>query len=245
LISNAWQYRSYTYTIGASSPPGAPTSAQPLEQTQDHYVYNDNKPQTWTYVLLCGDGTECGDASRIVDGTLSVGADISAALASVDNVHPARFQVTFKANYNASPVTRDLTFSYTSANPPHAAFPITIPQALHVYDATPHIDFIQQYPPASPGGPFWITLYGNNFGPSAASGAVKVCSHSAPDACKDHTANEISVSTSAPPYSYWSNGQVNVLLTPAQNTAGVYDVQLISGGASPGLGFQPAPQSQT
>jgi hypothetical protein len=89
-----------------------------------------------------------------------------------------------------------------------------------------------------------VTLYGTNFGP--APGSVAACAQGATpcNGTPDMSVTVAAGHTSACPYCYWSDTQVNVLITPSPTSSGIYDLQLTSGGESPGLGFQAKPAGQ-
>jgi 3D (Asp-Asp-Asp) domain-containing protein len=125
-----------------------------------------------------------------------------------------------------------LNFTYNGTEGPYTLSA----DGLTVYDATPQIFYLQQ-DPADPSGSFYVEIYGINFGQN--TGTVAVC------ATGDNPCTSTpDVAVSNGPYPYWSDNQVNVLLTPTPTASGTYDVQITSRGEA-GNGFQPAPQQRT
>jgi hypothetical protein len=156
---------------------------------------------------------------------------------------PHTFRVEYKAAPSTSPGKCDLTFKYNfSGGPADVAFA----DAVTVYDATPQILSVVQDPPVDPGGPFYIQIYGTNFG--LGPGSVTVCT-SATGPCNQTPDITVCLNSSCGAvFGYWDaqNGnQVNALLTPAPSASGLYYVQITSGGAVPASGFAPAPQGQS
>jgi len=114
---------------------------------------------------------------------------------------------------------------------------LTVVSAISVYDATPQITFVQKDQPAYDGGPFYVEIYGQNFG--STPGSLLICAAGAVQC----STTEIAVDLHAP-FSVWNDGQVNALLTPSPSADGPYEIQIVSLGAS-GINFAPAPQGQT
>src|SRR3981081_1979922 len=84
--------------------------------------------------------------------------------------------------------------------------------------------------PEFSGGPFYVELYGSNFG--KANGTISLCS-SLTDPCNGNPDLPDLRVTMSPPYPWWrpDGAQVNVLLTPSPSAAGTYYVELASLGA--------------
>jgi pimeloyl-ACP methyl ester carboxylesterase len=246
LISATWQSRSYTYRIGVGPPQADATAAtrQPQATSTNYYVYNDNKPVTLPYCLRSPFTGECDDtfdAGRLSNCTVS-GNGVSARLKNVgaDSQwgRPPDYDVEFTADRTATPGSRDLTCKWPSLVYPGTMLDIVVIGAVYVYDASPQITFVQQDQPAFAGGPFYVEIYGQNFGSTL--GSLGICTAGAPQC---NGTPEVIVDFHAP-YSYWSDNQVNALLTPSPNASGLYDIQIGSLGAN-GTNFAPAPQGQT
>jgi hypothetical protein len=200
------------------------------------YVYNNNVPQTWAYAFDNG-----ADAGYIVSDSLSVScAGVSAQFSATPSVnYPGQistFDVKFTASPSAVPGACDLTLTWTG---PPGTVSRTLAAAVNVYDATPQITEVDTTAPTYPGGAFYITLYGYNFGP--AQGSLSICT-SATDPCNGTP--DLTVSLNAPPWSVWRDNQINALLTPSSNALGTYYVQVTSYGEN-GNSFAAAPQQAT
>jgi len=116
--------------------------------------------------------------------------------------------------------------------------------ALQVYSAPARIVSATQYAPAYPGGPFYTSLYGYGFG--RGPGAVIPCTHTSP-ACTgtgDIQVTESNSDGSAPAaafYDYWSDNQINVLLTPTATASGLYDLAVAPSFGEDGIAFDASP----
>ncbi len=215
LISGVWQSRGYTYMIGPGLS-GTPTAA--AQTQQGYYAYNNGVPQTWGYRL------DQGDARYIVGSSLAACSGVSAQLTAVSS---SSISVKFTAAPSAGPGPCSLTLTWYGPawqGGPWVSVPLTLADAVDVYDASPQITYVQQYPPDSQGR-FWITIYGTNFGPS--QGTLPMCTSGA-NPCNGTP--DITADPGAPPYGYWSDAQVNALLTPSTNANGIYDVEVNSHG---------------
>jgi hypothetical protein len=182
-------------------------------------VFNDGSTIDYTYTTIVNGGVT-------FDGTTTTGCTTSN---SNVNVVIASSTVTsvvlaFSANTNAAPGSATISCTASSVT---GAIPVT-PQ-IYVYDASPSIKSLQQLSPLYPGGQASVAIYGTNLGP--ATGSIAVCSSGA---------NPCSSSDVSSTVTYWNHGvsydQVNVLLTAAPTSSGVYDLQLTSLGES-GTGF--------
>jgi pimeloyl-ACP methyl ester carboxylesterase len=115
---------------------------------------------------------------------------------------------------------------------------------LKAYDATPHIDSIQQLPPSSPGGSFYVKITGTHFG--SALDSVAICA--SPFAGNAHCtpAGDFSTTQIGAPASEtstpWTYSVVWVLLTPLATAFGPHCVQVSSLGAG-GSQFSFAPNA--
>jgi hypothetical protein len=262
FISGSWQSRSYSYTAGLITPttrPSAVASVGALPNSPPnpggYYVYNDGKPMTWSFQITGG------IASLIEEGSLTVTGSLSARIKNMPSVSNPGDDRTFDVEFTAppnqapGPINMCVIYDYpgdgTSSGTPSAGIPnptnpnpapvlLCLADALDVYDATPHISGLTQYPPAADGS-FYVALYGTNFGPSP--GSVAVCSSGA-NPCNS-TSNVSVVYSAGPtgpcPYCTWNDSQVNLLLIPSLAASGAYDLQLTSGGENHGLGFQSKP----
>jgi hypothetical protein len=132
--------------------------------------------------------------------------------------------LAFSANTNAAP--GDLTVTCKAKD---VTGMIPVSPDIYVYDATPRITSLQQLSPLYPGGQAYVAIYGTNLGP--ATGSIAIC---------ETGANPCGSSDVSSAVTYWNHGvsydQVNVLLTAAPTSGGVYDLELTSRGET-GMGF--------
>ena len=136
---------------------------------------------------------------------------------------PETFDVSFTAAPAAAPTWRTLSFTYSSST-------ITVADAAHIYDTTPIINGIAPNNPYA-GSQTYVSIYGSNFG---SAGSVQVCTN-ATGSCA--VATGFSASTTAQ-YSYWSETQINVLLTsPSYSAGGTYYLQVGDSTDGSGTGF--------
>jgi hypothetical protein len=244
LISGSWQVVQYNYRTGlpalALGGAIALASAPQSQPSNTYSVTNNNQPmivggyqQTVTY-----NGQVYSLDAGYISGCSVSGSDVTVGGISIPSQEwpddYSTFDLTVTADYAAAPGSRAVMCTVPGLASGGSTASITI------YDANPQIDYVYQYPPDYPGGPFYISVYGTNFGPTS-GGTLAVCSPTASN-CGDGTP-DITVSLAAP-YAIWTDTQINALLTPAQNAAGDYLVQVASAGES-GLGFASAPQGQT
>ena len=244
LIGGSWQKIQYNYRIGIS-PPAAGSSAL-IPQAQGgspagtYSLTNNNQAASLGpyFAQDCVNGY-CFpiDAGYVASCSVS-GYHVTAGAISVPSQeYPddyTTFDVAVTADYSAASGSRTLTCTVPGLQPGSAD--------ITVYDATPQIDGVYQYPPDYPGGPFYVSLYGTNFGPPPPGGQIAVCAPANSSNCSAGTP-EITVSLNAL-YATWSDQQINALLTPSQKAAGDYLLQITSSGEL-GLGFAQAPQGQT
>jgi hypothetical protein len=231
LISGTWQSRSYTFRIGSTSTT-TPQAAQSAESA--YYVYNDGQAQTWSYRINNG-----ADAGYILSDSLTTScsgltAKFVRTPSSTTPTDISTFDVSFTASRSTvpGPCNLQLTWKYSSIT-----VPLGLSDAVDVYDATPVITYVQQDPPCPVDGSFYVEIYGKYLG--LTKGTLSVCVSGA-NPCSGTP--DLSVNLSSP-YSYWSDGQVNALIIPSPNAAGLYDLQIGSLGAN-GTNFVAAPQSQ-
>jgi hypothetical protein len=109
-----------------------------------------------------------------------------------------------------------------------------------VGDSTPVINYITQQP-LQPGQQGSIAIYGVNFGAGCSNlaclgASISVC-HSGDGSCGSSDVTPLAVS-------FWSDTQINAMLSAGPLASGSYDVQVTSAGAA-GLGFTPAPGAAT
>jgi hypothetical protein len=248
LISGGWQSRSYNYTAGPPTPNGTPDIAFTSPTAAVHYILNDNQaivagpyysklcdqnyqncvPTSAGHVQSCNFLYLYADTGGVTVNSISRPSQYDAA----DNA----FDLNTVSAYSAQPAVRALQCTFDNGQ-------ISQKQsgALTVYDATPHITDVIQYPPDYPNGPFWVTLYGTNFGQHG--GSVAVCNPGTADPCKDHPTDVTDAFIA--PYGFSSDTQINTLMYPAQTAVGPYDVQVTAGGELSSLGFQAAPAGQS
>ena len=110
-----------------------------------------------------------------------------------------------------------------------------------VPDQSPVITGVAELTPLAPGGQAYISIYGTNFGNCPnnlpCSGADVAICNSGAIPCGSSDVGKDSIS-------YWSDGQVNVLLSAAPSALGTYDVVLSAAGPT-GNTFLAAPGGQT
>jgi hypothetical protein len=221
LISGAWQSQSYSYRTG-SRPTGATPGAAAAGPGQpgSYAVYNNNSPMVagpyQVYNALTGAPLDAGyfDPNSCTVSGSGVIAGISAIPSQSVPGDYSTYDVTFTANYSTAPGARDLTCTW-------AGIPVTVTQAVTVYDASPVIDALQPFPP-NPDGSFYITLYGTNFGPGP--GSISVCA-SGDSSCAGTPDIEVDMNSI-----FWSDEQINVRLVPTPSISGSYDLQVGSVG---------------
>ncbi len=112
--------------------------------------------------------------------------------------------------------------------------------AFTVADPTPSIGSVIADEPLYAGGQAYVSIYGINLGASA--GSVQVCTN-ATGTCS--TASDVSATVTAP-YAYWSNTQVNALLTFGSTSANKnYYIQITAAVDASGNSFLETPQDPT
>jgi hypothetical protein len=120
------------------------------------------------------------------------------------------------------------------------------PQTFTVADTTPVITGITPISPLYSGGQAYVQIFGTNFGPACMNNlpcqgaGIAICQDGSPDPCAP-TGTNVDVSGRI---TYWSNSQVNALLSAGSGASGYYDIVLMSAGAS-GTGFVPVPGGGT
>jgi hypothetical protein len=247
FISGTWRTNSYSYQIGLSPPSGTPIAAlalgtptAPCPQIDpvtgnhaDWFVLNDNSQVPLPYAIYDNNTHAFLDPSRLDNfKVLPENSGVSIVSISLTSACPTdNFEVTFQAGPTAASGPRDLTFTWGGQAR-------TISGAVTVDDATPQIQAIQQNPPTSAGGPFSISIYGTNFGPSP--GSVEVCAQGANPCNGTPDLSSLVAATNT-----WSDNRIDQMLAPSPNASGVYDVRVTSGGETPAMGFQSAPKGKT
>lgn len=111
---------------------------------------------------------------------------------------------------------------------------ITNPLDFIIADHQPVIGGIQQLGNLSPGSQGYISIYGIHFGPNM--GSISICQQGA-NPCTSQQVSPISIQ-------YWSDTQINALLSASPSASGYYDVAVVSQGMS-GSGFVPVPNQTT
>jgi hypothetical protein len=242
LISGSWQSRSYNYKLDLSTTAGLePSGSGKLDAPETYFVYNDGKPKRLRYCLRNPFTFQCDnalDAGRLSNCTVGSGVTAELELLGTDSQsgNPYEYDVKITANRSA-PTNMDLSLScdFKSRVNPGTLVDVTLPAAVKVYDATPEITWVYQYPPDSPGGPFYIAIGGQYFGPTGSS--LSICRAGA-DPCAGTPDISIDAIIQEPSF---GDRQINALLRPNVNAAGDYEVQIGSSGAL-GNGFVPNPQ---
>ena len=241
LIAGNWQYRSYIYSLGPSPTQATAPVMSKAAQAPVFSAYNDNQPTLVgpLYTVDC----QVGSNPCIVTGYLNAGYVTDCHVVGHPEISavPSAPSQSDAASWSSLDVTLQVPRSVLPGN--YALACTWAGQQLNwgdgsvgIYDATPQITAVDQYPPDSPGGPFYVTLYGSNLG-GQASGVVTVCASGA-NPCTGTP--DITTSLSAQ-YSFWGDNQVNLLVQPSTNASGVYNVILTSLGA--GLVFVAGPLS--
>jgi len=168
------------------------------------------------------------------------GSGVTASLAGSPSQcapgHPSTFDVSFTAAAAAAPTARNLSLVFSNRA---SQQPLSLSNALHVYDTTPVITSLVPFSPIYAGGQAYVMIYGLHFG---SSGTVQVCTN-ATGACV--TAAGFSASLSAQ-YSYWSDTQVNILLTsPSYSAGGTYYLQVVTSTDLSGSSFLASTQESS
>src|SRR5260370_235706 len=157
-------------TMAAQSMGSLPTG-WPKSST-DFYILNDGTQKTLPYYLYEKKTGKPLDASKIDPSSLSAGSNVTVTLGSVPSLcapgDNSVFDLTFSATSLASTGAHTVSFVWNG----EPVQTVTLSGAFSVKDATPHINPVQQFPPA-PNGSFYSTLYGTNLGP--APGSVAAC----------------------------------------------------------------------
>ena len=200
-------------------------------------------PGTLTSVTISGEGLGAPDEGwNVYKGIGSVnvsGSGLTASVSALQSLQPLppirsgdtvemagnRVAATFDAR-NAALGTYQVSltvFGYTTNSLPFT-----------VGDATPYIEAItdEYFRPIStllPGADKIIILWGTGFGPLP--GSVAICSSGASPCSGSDVSAQVT---------YWSSGQINLLVTTSSASQGPYDLQVASSGAS-GNGFLTAP----
>ena len=236
LIGGGWQPQSYTYQVveplfGAKvAPLSATTEVRSVPnnneetRTGPYYAVKGINP---TIFISASNVTSC-DLKTEEGGTIPGKLLRPSMWASSGNSNSS-FDVSFSVPNSVTSGLKDMTCQI-------GVDQYTAPLVVNVYDASPIITEVIQYPSEVEGGPFWITIHGTNLGKS---GTVSVCPTGA-NPCntssQDFTKtsyDDVDSSWTQPPT---GQGEINVLLYPTPNTNGLFDVQVNSKGAS-GLAF--------
>jgi hypothetical protein len=243
-------------TIGTPSVlPGTPSSC-----SSGNAILNNSAAQSLAYclgysiggVFYCNDSDNGAHTSAFSVSGSGVTASLAGSPSQCAPGHPSTFDVSFTATPSSAPTSRNMSLVYTDRA---SNLSITLANALQVYDATPVINAVSGDPTIYAGSQSYASIYGSNFG---GSGSVQVCTNST-GTCV--VAAGFSASTSAQ-YSYWSDTQVNVLLTsPSSSVGGTFYLQVVvstdvsgatflasaqesSGSASNESPFTPVPEVQ-
>ena len=220
-------------------------------QGSSYYVYANGTPsQPWAYCVTssggtCASGAESYSAGNIgtcevlhpespysyLDGYVT--AQVTAKGINSSGRLQNYFDVAYTATTKADSGSRYLSCKYAdgSANGTN----LVLANAVTVYGGSPVIYSTTQYAPTTPGGPFYATLWGERFGPSP--GTVTACTHESglfPPLCT--STPDLQVTVSGAQFTYWSDNQINVLITPSATASGTYDLAVNSAGPD-GQGF--------
>ncbi len=115
----------------------------------------------------------------------------------------------------------------TPANPPVTTFTVA--------DTTPYISSVTVAPALTSGSSATATILGTGFGRARAQAAtLLVCQTGVTSPCAP-TGNGLNVDVTVGAISSWSATQIVATLNAESNANGVYDVQVVSGGASGGV----------
>jgi hypothetical protein len=189
-------------------------TAQSLAYCLGYFDYSGNFVCDNTY-------TDAANVSNLSVSGSGVTASFAGSPSQCAPGQPSTFDVSYTAP-NTAPGSYDLTFLYADAWR-GTQYPLTVSDALKVYDTTPVITSVYPDQPIVAGGQAYVTLYGSHFG---SSGSVQVCTNSS-GTCSP--AQGFSASLNAPyscygsaplPAGCGSDGQINVLLTSPSNSAG-------------------------
>ncbi len=176
---------------------------------------------------------------------------VTAQLASIPSARfpddPSTFDVTFTATPQASTRSCNLYFQWVFDG---VSYPVTQYDAVDIYDSPPYIfsgrtgKVVGIHEEATyPGGPFYIEIYGTNFGP-APGGGLFICAPTVNPCTSGNTTSDftsVQITGWQQNVGGWGYDQVNALLTPGPNAVGPYAVVLKSLGGN-GLAFAFSPQ---
>jgi Divergent InlB B-repeat domain len=251
LIAGVWQPQPLTYTLNAGSPGTGVSSS--LFNSAAYSVDNGGVPsQPWNYCVTSSPG-HC--VNNNFDAGYINGCEVllpEGQYAAHDPYVSVKVTAVGSASSSHLKNTFDAVFTADSAAPhgpryllcKYGTQTLSLQNAVTVYDAPPQILQVTQYPPQDPGGPFYATLWGRRFGP--APGMAGSCVYeSGPfnQPCADSAdlqliqANPDGSPPTGAPYAYWSDNQINVLLTPAPTASGLYDLMIKSSLGENGNGF--------
>jgi hypothetical protein len=187
-----------------------------------------------------------GQEGAILDKFVSA---LIVATGTQSSLHQANdLDIIFVAGPGAPEGGRDLVCTYAGQE-------LSLQNAITVYDGPPQIFYPPTlYPPAYPGGPFYATILGTRFGPKPGlvSAGVLTQTGACCAATGDLGVTQVNPDGSAPagaPYAYWSDSQINVLLTPTPTASGLYQLLVTASYGESGLAFQanradiPSPES--
>jgi hypothetical protein len=170
---------------------------------------------TTRQIRLRGDGLDGAGQLQVSGSGVTMGSPTRSAHEIVVNVSTASNasvgarQFSFRADgrysVNSGP-------EYSDGSAMSNQFP------LYVADPSPVITSVNQLEPLLPGGQAWVTICGTGFG--AQPGSVRACQGTTCGTSSGVTA------TLAGQYAYWSNTQVNALLTASSTAFGNYDMEV-------------------
>jgi hypothetical protein len=268
LVAGAWQTQTYSYTLNATAAVIVANSVIGTSSGGGYGVDNDGKAAKYPFCISTSNAcvnnnynaantSNCevlqpiglqsnGQEGAILDKFVSA---LIVATGTQSSLHQANdLDIIFVAGPGAPEGGRDLVCTYAGQE-------LSLQNAITVYDGPPQIFYPPTlYPPAYPGGPFYATILGTRFGPKPGlvSAGVLTQTGACCAATGDLGVTQVNPDGSAPagaPYAYWSDSQINVLLTPTPTASGLYQLLVTASYGESGLAFQanradiPSPES--
>ncbi len=240
--------RYYVYTIGPAASGDPDTETMQSPPSENFLIPNNNQPTvTGPFVVKIngnpGNGRLATKCAIYITSGVTSGPGINGTLDYPSSFTPGNsssYDVKFTIPSSVSGGEKAMVCAINGVV-------VTKSNFLTVYDGSPFISTLTQFDPEYSGGPFYISVFGSNFGPAVKT--LTVCpSDGNPNSPCVSTPNFTvclplagSVVNPSCPYAIWKDDQINALLTPTSSTFGTYDVQVTSSGAG-GLNFFFNPQ---
>ncbi len=245
LVGGIWQPRSYIYTIGQ------PTSGDTVftkigdATTSNYSIPNNNVPtKTGPFFVANGNGTLATSCAMLVSNLTTsdkIVGELSYPSFYTSN-NSSSYDVTFQIPPSVKAGSKSMVCTVNKISTTNSNY-------LYLFDGSPVISGLSQFDPEYSGGPFYVSVFGSNFGPVTKT--LTVCASDPNPATPCNSTPDFnlclplagSIVNPSCPYSIWKDDQINVLLTPTSSAFGTYDVQVTSFGSS-GSGFLFNPQAE-